>query len=168
MPSKNFRTLGVFFTLFFLLTATVFGATVKRVLDGDTFILANGQRVRMIGINAPEIDHPKYHKKGNPFGEESKKYLQKRIQGQDVKLKKGSEEFDRFGRRLAYVYLPDGTFVNREMVLLGYAETFRKFSFTYKEEFLKLEEDARTKKIGMWAGQPQGWLQSLKKRFSRS
>ncbi len=159
MLLKKIRTIGFLFVLCCLLAGTVFAAKVKYVIDGDTFTLQNGQKIRMIGINAPETDHPRYHKKGQFFGKESKAYLRNLIQGRDVKLKKGYEEFDRYGRRLAYVYLPDGTFVNREMVLFGYAETFRKFPFEYKQEFLQLEEEARAHKLGMWGNRSsEGFL----------
>ena len=144
------------FAPFFLLCLLVFSSVlwaqrVRYVIDGDTFILENNQRVRMVGINAPEIRHRKYGKKSEPYGKEAKQYLTRLIQHKDVTLKSGSEEFDRFGRRLAYVYLPDGTFVNRRLVEEGYAETFQKFPFSHKEEFLALEQKARAEKRGMWA-----------------
>lgn len=153
---KNLKKLRhVIGSLFFLCIAfsvTVFAekAEVRYVIDGDTFILENNQRVRMIGINAPETSHKRYGKEGQAFGNESKRFLKRVIEGKEVDLHAGKEGFDRFGRRLAYVYLQDGTFVNEKMVELGYAETFRKFPFEFKEEFLKLESNARNQKLGMW------------------
>ena len=135
----------------FVFVATAYGERVRYVIDGDTFIIESQERIRMIGINAPEIDHAKYHKKGQYFGKESRDYLKNLIEHREVVLKSGDEPFDRFGRRLAYVYLGDGTFVNRKMVEEGYAETFRKFPFAYKKEFLELESRARAAKRGMWA-----------------
>ncbi len=151
----------------FFLSASLYAETVRYVIDGDTFILQNNQRVRMIGINAPETSHRRYGKKGQPFGNEAKDRLRKFIEGKEVTLKEDREPFDRFGRRLAYVYLPDGTFVNREMVREGYAETFRKFPFEYKGEFSKLEQQARGAKLGMWrkhlsrGGRLAGYLAAL-------
>ena len=141
-----------------LFQPALYAEKVRYVIDGDTFILEDNQRVRMIGINAPETSHRKYHKKGQTFGREAKSYLKKMIQDQDVELKSDAEPFDRFGRRLAYVYLADGTFVNRKMVEDGYAETFRKFSFQYKEEFLELEKKAREEKRGIWSHKKTSWL----------
>lgn len=164
---KKIKAIGFLFVFCCLLAGTVFAARVKYVIDGDTFILEDNQKIRMIGINAPEVDHPKYRKKGQRFGKESKVYLRKRIQGKDVKLKKGLEGYDRYGRRLAYVYLPDGTFVNREMVLLGYAETFRRFPFEHKEEFLRLERDAQTRKLGLWSDRPPDWFQSRRDELAK-
>lgn len=122
---------------------------VQTVIDGDTVILGNQQRVRLIGIDSPEIDHPKYGRFGEYFGEESRTYLKELIEGRDVRLEDGDEAFDKYGRRLAYVFADD-LLVNREMVRLGYAEVFRAFDFRYKEEFLALEREAKAAGRGMW------------------
>ena len=144
---------GIFLLAF---AAPLAAEIVRYVVDGDTFILQSNEHVRMIGIDAPEVEHRAYHKKGEPFGREAKGYLAALIQGRDVELRAGAEPFDRFGRRLAYVYLPDGTFVNRQMVADGYAEVMRKFPFDYKAEFFALEREAREAKRGLWAG-PRPW-----------
>ena len=133
------------------LPASLFAEKVRYVIDGDTFILEDNQRVRMIGIDAPETSHRRYGKRGEPFGNEAKQYLKQLIEKKDVALKGGEEPFDRFGRRLAYVYLADGTFVNQKMVEDGYAETFRAFPFQYKKNFQELEQGARAERRGMWA-----------------
>jgi len=147
--------LGICFLLWS--SGLLFAEKVRYVIDGDTFILANQQRVRMIGINAPEVSHRKYGKQGQKFGEESRKYLKRFIEGKDVRLEEGEEPFDRFGRRLSYVYLPDGTFVNRQMVEKGYAEVFRKFPFQYKKDFLESERKAQSAKLGMWSEKPKSF-----------
>lgn len=160
---KNLFLFTLIFACFFSSTEMVFAekAEVRYVIDGDTFILKNNQRVRMIGINAPETSHKRYKKEGQAFGNESKKFLKKTIEGKQVDLHDGEEEFDRFGRRLAYVYLDDGTFLNEKMIELGYAETFRKFPFEFKEEFLKLEESARIQRLGMWKNVKEDTFQSF-------
>ena len=155
MPKFKFILPLIFFIFF--LNGTLSAENVRYVIDGDTFILQNNQRVRMIGINAPETSHHRYGKKGQPFGNQARERLRKFIEGKDVTLKDGRELFDRYGRRLAYVYLPDGTFVNREMVREGYAETYRKFPFEYKNEFLEFEQAAKQEKSGMWSGKPASW-----------
>lgn len=141
-----------------LCSGPAFAEKVRYVMDGDTFILENNQRVRMIGINAPEISHVKYGKKGQLFGSQAKRHLKDLIEKRDVRLAGGPEPFDRFGRRLAFVYLEDGTFVNRRMIEDGYAESMRKFPHPYREEFLALEKAARGANRGMWSGiQPPWW-----------
>jgi len=147
--------------------ATVlFGEKVRYVIDGDTFILENNQRVRMIGIDAPEVGHRKYGKRAEPFGREARHYLKQLIEKKEVVLKPGEEPFDRFGRRLAYVYLEDGTFVNQKMVEDGYAETFRALSFSFKKGFQELERTARTEKRGMWSERTSTWHDSLYEFFA--
>jgi micrococcal nuclease len=147
-----------FWLVAFLVCVPAYGEKVRYVIDGDTVVLEDNERVRLIGINAPEVDHRKYGKTGQKFGNASKAYLEKLIGGKDVSLESGTEAYDRFGRRLAYLYLHDGTFVNREMVRLGYAETFRKFPFEFREEFFALEAEARNNRLGMWDDRPSDWF----------
>lgn len=159
-PVKLIPRISVIAFAFILLFQTAgWAEKVRYVIDGDTFILQNNQRVRMVGINAPEISHRRYgKKKGDPFGQEAKSYLKKMIEKKDVKLTKGgNDEFDRYGRRLAYVYLPDGTFVNKVMVREGYAEAYRSFPFEYKKEFIRLESQAKAAHKGMWAKKKSLW-----------
>lgn len=88
-------------------------AYVTEVIDGDTFKVNNNQKVRLIGLNAPEKNE-KYYK-------ESTNYLRNLAEDKEVILEKDISETDRFGRLLRYVYLKDGTFVNLEMVKNGHA-----------------------------------------------
>jgi endonuclease YncB( thermonuclease family) len=127
---------------------------VRYVIDGDTLILENHQRVRLIGIDAPEISHRRYGKKGEPFGEDSRGFLVRLVQGKEVRLENGKEEFDRFGRRLSYVYLPDRTFVNRKMVEEGMARVYRKFPFEFRNDFLEAEKQAARGRLGLWKEAP--------------
>jgi len=152
------RPFLIFFLSLGLLAALATQALAEKVIyviDGDTVILDNHERVRLIGINSPEIAS-KYHR-GEYYGKEAKKYLKKRIEGKEVTLKPGAEPFDKYERRLSYIYLADGTFINEELVKLGYAETFRKFPFTYKEQFLELEKEAKDKRLGMWSARKKPW-----------
>ena len=82
---------------------------VERVVDGDTFILANGERVRLLGIDAPEL-HAGRRGHPGPFPEpgavEARAALAAMIEGRRVRLERHGR--DRYGRTLARVYLPDG------------------------------------------------------------
>ena len=86
--------------LLLLVPMVSFGQEFKvvRVIDGDTFVIEGGERVRMIGINAPELK--------DPFGVESKTHLKKLIENKYVNLIKGDETSDKdyFKRLLRYVY----------------------------------------------------------------
>ncbi len=146
-----FLLIGVICIFFFPLISYGEWAYVKYVIDGDTFILSNNQHVRLIGIDAPEIKS-KYHPKTEFFAEEAKYYLKKKIEHKRVWLEgdESQKDFDKYGRRLAYVYLKDGTFINKELVRLGYAEAIRYFPYKYKKLFLKLEINAKKRYLGMW------------------
>jgi len=126
---------------------------VQRVVDGDTIIVKWHDRVRLIGVDAPEVSHPK--KPIEYFGPEAKEYLRALVEGKDVLLKFDTlhrkenfrDEFDRF---LAYVYLMDGTNVNRLMIQEGYAATLRYFPFSYLDQFLEAEKEAQKARKGIW------------------
>lgn len=150
------RILSFFLTFIILFSPDLFAERVRHVIDGDTIILSTNERVRLLGINAPEVRHK--DSMGQFYGEEAKYFLGKLVEGKEVILENdpNQESFDRFGRRLAYLYLPDGTLVNERLVKEGYVEVFRKYEFKYKDKFLAEEKEAQNKKIGMWSHVPHG------------
>ncbi len=120
---------------------------VARVYDGDTIELKDGRKVRLIGVDAPEVDSP-YSRK-EPFGDESKAYLEKLIAGKKVSIRIGKDPKDRFGRTLAYVYAED-VLVNGRIIRDGYARVYERFDYEYKDLFKAYEREARTKGLGLW------------------
>lgn len=126
-------------------------AVVKRVIDGDTVVLADETRVRLIGIDAPEIENRDYAHRGEPYGEESKQLLKKWVEGKSVDLRDGPEKEDRYRRRLAYLYLDDQSFVNLRLVEAGAAEAYRKFPHPFQAAFFTAEKQARDQKLGLWS-----------------
>ncbi len=117
---------------------------VKRVIDGDTIELANGQIVRFVGVNAPN--------NGEPYEEEATEANAKLIQGKTVTLEYDTYASDRFGRVLAYPFV-NGKNVVVELVRQGLAkvtiyEDRRKLK--YEDELLKAQEEAKSKKKGLW------------------
>ncbi len=124
-------------------------AKVRWVNDGDTIVLADGRHVRYIGINTPEIEHE--HQKAEPYGYQAKKYNEKLVFSKTVRLQFDKERHDRFGRLLAYVFLPDGTFVNQAMVAQGYAYLLpQKPNIKYAKILLQTQREAISAKKGMW------------------
>ena len=113
-----------------------FGQDVKviRIIDGDTFEIENGDKVRMIGIDAPEL------KVNN--GLESKNHLKLLIENKYVSLIKDekNKNKDFFGRLLRYVYL-DNYDVNLKMIEDGYANVYTKFKFTKSKEYINLNKN---------------------------
>lgn len=119
---KHFIALTLIWLLFSLpqqLNAADTGYQVKWVVDGDTVVLTNGQNVRYIGINAPELEHDGHP--AEPFAEEAKRFNALLVNVKEVRLEFDWERTDQYGRTLAYVFLRNGTLVNAEMLSHGYA-----------------------------------------------
>ena len=95
---------------------------VSRVIDGDTFITNRGDRVRLIGIDAPEMQTLR--------GLESKMHLDNLINNEVVILKRDeiSNNKDKYGRLLRYVYMSDKD-INLQMLKDGYAKPYLYFNF---------------------------------------
>jgi len=120
-----------------------------RVVDGDTIIISNGERVRLIGVDTPETKHPS--KPVEYFGKEASAFTKRMVEGKDVRLEYGQQRRDKYGRLLAYVYLMDGTFLNAEIIKQGYGNAYTRFPFKYMEAFRQYEKEAREAKRGLWA-----------------
>jgi micrococcal nuclease len=116
---------------------------VTEVIDGDTFKTADGRTVRLLGINAPEINEP--------GADIAKTGLALMILDKEVSLKKDVTDKDDYGRILRYVFI-DGLFVNAELIAMGYVETrfFPPDTF-YREKFEDLEKIAVRNSRGLWA-----------------
>jgi len=121
---------------------------VSRVIDGDTIKLANGERVRYIGIDTPETKHPK--KPVQYFGKEAYEANKKLVEGKKVKLEFDVQKRDKYGRLLAYVYV-DKIHVNAWLVENGYAYAVTyPPNVKYQELFLGLQKAARKDNRGLW------------------
>lgn len=119
---------------------------VKEVVDGDTILLATGERVRLLGINSPENDQYYYN--------ESVNELKSLIEGKDVILEKDIKEKDRYGRLLRYIFV-NGIFVNLEMIKRGCAHVYIVEPNTrYSEQFLEAQKEAMEKQLGIWKKSP--------------
>ncbi len=115
---------------------------VSYVIDGDTIKLENGEKVRLIGINAPES--------GQPYFNKAREKLTKLVLGKRVRLEKDVEDRDRYGRLLRYVFV-DNLFINLEMVRSGFANSWTcSPNVKYQNEISAAEREAREKQIGLW------------------
>jgi micrococcal nuclease len=135
---------------------------VIRAVDGDTLVLENNERVRLIGIDTPEMhESNKLNRDAQrsgqevevikKLGRESYEFTKKLVEGKRVRLEFDVERFDKYKRILAYVYLEDGTFVNAKIVEEGYASLMTyPPNVKYADEFLKLYRQARENKKGLW------------------
>ena len=121
---------------------------VVRVIDGDTLELDGGERVRLIGVDAPESQD--FGRGKEVCGREATNFVRRMVADQRVRLAYDWQRYDntRSKRTLAYVYLEDGTFLNAEIIRQGYAHAYRKFHYRYKEEFLRHELEAHEEQRG--------------------
>lgn len=128
-------------------------ATVSRVVDGDTVEVAltdgSTEKVRLIGVDTPETVHPTRGEE--PYGKQASDFVKEHFAGQLVLLETDVEERDRYGRLLAYMYLPNGIMVNALLVDEGYAQmaTFPP-NVRYVEVFHAFQTSAREGNLGLW------------------
>ena len=122
---------------------------VEKVADGDTLLLEGGDKVRLIGVNAPEIPHR--NRPGEPGGEEATAWLRERIEGRRVRLAFGPEREDRYGRLLAHVHDEEGASLNEALLRngLGYA-LYLHPNTTRAERYTALDREAREAERGIW------------------
>ncbi|MFQ5735295.1 MAG: thermonuclease family protein [Thermodesulfobacteriota bacterium] len=128
------------------LQARTISARVTRVVDGDTVVIAGGERVRYVGIDTPE--------RGQPFFREAKRRNASLVRARTVRLEIcDAEPRDRYGRLLAFVYA-GGVFVNRALVSEGLARRLiiPPCGLPVSREFQDLERGARQRGRGIWKG----------------
>lgn len=119
---------------------------VTRIIDGDTFEIETGERVRLIGINTPEMS--------DIFGVEAKNHLATLIEGKSVELLTDqiSNNVDRYNRLLRYIVI-DGQDINKKMILDGYAFAYLKFHFDREKEieYKEAQLNATKNNKGIWS-----------------
>ena len=121
--------------------------TVKSVIDGDSFELTDGAKVRLIGIDAPDVET------SDCFSAEATSHLKELLPAdKGVRLVYDTTRTDRFNRTLAYVYrLPDALFINVAMARDGFArEQNANQNTARQDEIATAVADARTANRGIW------------------
>jgi micrococcal nuclease len=149
--------------------------TVVKAVDGDTIDIdipdsstSGGQayshtRIRLWGVDTPETKDPRT----GPmyFGKEASDFTTKSALGKQVTiyLETDRNTRDKYHRLLAYVQLPDGNFLNEELLSEGYAYADLRFKHGLYNKYKQLESLARKQKKGLWAGvtfeQMPAWVQ---------
>ncbi len=125
--------------------------TVDRVIDGDTLIVSGGYRIRLIGVDTPETKDPR--RPVQCFGQEASAFLTDLLpRGTGIRLVGDVEARDVYDRTLAYAYrLPDGLFVNADLVRQGYARTLTiPPNVAHADELIVLAQQAREAGRGLW------------------
>ena len=139
---------SIFFCLVFCFNQT-YGKTIygkAKIIDGDTIHIGNS-KIRLHAIDAPETKQTclKNRKKWS-CGSESTRFL-KNLIGKD-KIHCNTKGKDRYNRYIGVCY-KNNTDLNSEMVINGWAIAYRYYSLDY----IKEEEIAKSKKIGIWIGE---------------
>ncbi len=118
---------------------------VTKVTDGDSIVCAEAGRVRLLGIDAPELSQ-------KPFGNQSRGALTAMIPpGSRVALEQDVQARDRNDRLLAYVWR-DGRLVNWEMVRAGWVVTLTYSpNVQYVDQLRKAVKEAEKEELGLWA-----------------
>jgi len=129
------------------------GYVVRRIIDGDTIQLQNGESLRYIGIDTPETRKRVggvWHYAPEPYALEAKKLNTELVGGARVKLEFDEEKYDKYGRWLAYVYI-NNKMVNEEILKDGLAKILMIPPNTKYYHRLKMaENEAKKNKRGLW------------------
>jgi len=135
---------------------------VKRVIDGDTVELENRERVRLIGIDTPETRYgsklardarrtKQEYETIIAMGKRAAAFTKSLVEGKNVRLEFDAEKRDRYGRTLAYVYLPDGKMLNAEILKAGYAHVYTfQPNVKHVDLFLEMQREAKENERGLW------------------
>jgi len=125
---------------------------VRAVIDGDTIDVATFGRVRLLGIDAPEIGHGL--DTTAPFGREARDRLASLVLHRWIRLEQEGARLDRYNRHLAYVMREDGVFVNAALVRDGLARVSARVPLSRLAELKRAEAEAQAFRRGMWGATP--------------
>ncbi|MCC7408678.1 MAG: thermonuclease family protein [Phycisphaeraceae bacterium] len=130
--------------------------SVVHVVDGDTLDVdqpdgkKDRTRIRLWGIDTPEMNFGK-SEDPQPYAVEATTLTKSLADGRTVRLDlEASEIRDRYGRLLAYIWLPDGRCLNEELVRAGLARADRRFAHPRMQQYIALEQEAKREHLGMW------------------
>ena len=134
---------------------------VVHVDDGDTIVVhvsdpadaaGHDLTVRLIGADTPETVDPR--KAVQCFGREASVKGKEMLSGESVYIEKDplKGDYEKYGRLLAYVRLPDGTLYNEFMIQNGFAReyTYLHQSYKYQADFKAAEQIAKKSRAGLW------------------
>ncbi len=168
----NLQFILVFLLSFLIPHSTVFANTnqecdyriVSKVIDGDTFELTDGSKIRLIGVDTPETVDPRIDVEW--FGKEAARKSKEWVEGEKACFKQDRDKTmntDKYGRLLRYVWR-DSFFVNAELIKQGYGFAYARFPFEYLEDFKLYERNARENNKGLWNKEKQkAWEEELEK-----
>lgn len=177
--NTKIRISAIFFALilagiyYFLLPSrpTEYGniklVTIKKVVDGDTVRSSEGKKIRLIGINAPELEKPEKHQAAEMYSQEAYQCLKNLVEGKKVYVEYDQEQKDQYGRELCYLWTEVPQKISKEnlckynvnayLLHEGYARTYTfKPNVKYSSLFHEIEQDAKADKRGIWSKEGRG------------
>lgn len=126
---------------------------VQTVLDGDTIDVSTFGRVRLLGIDAPELG--RVYDTSAPFAKEARDRLVALVLHRWIRLEQEGPAVDVYNRHLAYVVTEDGVCANVVLVHDGLARVSARLPLTRLAELKRAEADAQAFRRGMWGETPQ-------------
>ena len=127
-------------------------ASIKRVIDADTLELSTGERIRLIGVDAPELG--RRGQADEPFSREGKRALEQKLESHNhrVWVQPGEEPKDRYDRLLADLFFEDGRSVQGWLLEQGWVmQVFIAPNLRYSDCLSIDEQKARQQGIGIWS-----------------
>ena len=124
---------------------------VTHVIDGDTVILKDGRHIRLIGINTPEIG--RNGKASEPGADAARTHLLSLLHGhKQILLKFDTQQFDRYKRTLAHLFLPDGKNIQAYLLAEGLATPLTiPPNLEYLDCYLQHSNQAIASQLGLWS-----------------
>ncbi len=122
---------------------------VDRVYDGDTVRLEGGRKIRLLGVNTPEVKHRSQATEAG--GEAAKRWLAAKLQNQKVRLVTDVEQTDKYKRTLAHVFNENNEHINLQLVELGLAAVnIYPPNLLYSAQLTEAGAKAELARRGIW------------------
>jgi micrococcal nuclease len=130
------------------MTTDIHHAKVVYIYDGDTIKLDNGEKVRYLGIDTPEMNYDK--PPAERLADEAKRFNSDLVYGKKVRLEFDIVKRDKYNRLLAYVYV-NNVLVNAKLIEAGLAKVYIiPPNVKYADDFLDIQRTAKEAKRGIW------------------
>lgn len=121
----------------------------QQVVDGDTLVLVDGERLRLLGIDTPELSGR--DGKPQPWAREASEFTQTAVMGVALRITLGGDVRDAYGRLLGVVTLPDGSALNLRLLEEGLARVYARAKHPDKKAYREAEARARAAGKGLWS-----------------
>ena len=125
-------------------------ARLDRIYDGDTLRLADGRKVRLIGVNTPERARKEHM--AEPLADAATRYVEQLLnRSPRLRLQLGTEQRDRYGRLLAHVFLADDRNLSRILLEQGFGLAIMvPPNAGFADCYARAEQQARQARRGVW------------------